>query len=160
MTARVTALTTCALGAFLMLRRPVKYPLKDKVVVITGGSRGLGLALAREFARHQARPALLARDPDELERAARDVQGLGANVRTWACNVQDERDVAQTISAIEQGYGQIDVLVNNAGVMLVAPLEAMEKEDFERTWQFIFGGRTVSRWQRCRCSSALPRAGL
>jgi NAD(P)-dependent dehydrogenase (short-subunit alcohol dehydrogenase family) len=140
MNASVAAVTACALSAFLLLRRPVKYALKDKVVVITGGSRGLGLALAREFARHQARLALLARDPDELERAARDLQGLGANARTWICDVQDEPDVAQSISAIGQEYGRVDILVNNAGVMLVAPLEAMEKEDFEQALAVHFWG--------------------
>jgi NAD(P)-dependent dehydrogenase (short-subunit alcohol dehydrogenase family) len=135
----VAVLTACALSAFLLRRRP-SYSFKDKVVVITGGSRGLGLALAREFALQQARLALLARDSDELERAASDVQGLGANVKTWVCDVQDEGEIERTISAIGEAYGRVDVLVNNAGVMLVAPLEAMEKEDFERAMAVHFWG--------------------
>jgi hypothetical protein len=60
---RDAILVTSGLGALLWLRRPSHYSFKDKVVVITGGSRGLGLALAREFARHEAKLALLARDP-------------------------------------------------------------------------------------------------
>ena len=69
-------LAACGLAGLLLLRRPVNYSLADKVVVITGGSRGLGLALAREFSRHGAKVALLARDREELERAATDLRSL------------------------------------------------------------------------------------
>lgn len=140
MKAQVAAVTACAVGAFLLSRRPMKYVLKNRVVVISGGSRGLGLALAREFAGHQARLALLARDVDELERAVRDLESRGANVTRWVCDVKDESDVARTISAIGKEYGRIDVLVNNAGIMLVAPLDAMEKEDFEQALSVHFWG--------------------
>ena len=89
------------------------------------------MALAREFARNRAKVALLARDRDELERAAADLHASGAEVTTWTCDVQRDRDVKETISAIGREYGRIDVLVNNAGIMLVAPLELMVKADFE-----------------------------
>jgi NAD(P)-dependent dehydrogenase (short-subunit alcohol dehydrogenase family) len=128
----------CAMTGFLLLRRPASYSLLDKVVVITGGSRGLGLALAREFARNRAKLALLARDREELERAATDLRSLGAEVTTWTCDVQREQDVAETISAIGGEYGHIDVLVNNAGIMLVAPLDLMVKEDFEEAMNVHF----------------------
>jgi NAD(P)-dependent dehydrogenase (short-subunit alcohol dehydrogenase family) len=135
---RDAILVTSGLGALLWLRRPSHYSFKDKVVVITGGSRGLGLALAREFARHEAKLALLARDPDELERAATDLRATGAIVNTWTADVREEQDIARSVSAIAQEYGRIDVLINNAGVILVAPLEAMTDEDFEEAMAVHF----------------------
>jgi len=107
-------------------------------VVISGGSRGLGLALAREFARNGAHLALLARDRNELERAAADLLHFNAPVSTWPCDVKEPHEVEQTISAIAEKHARIDVLVNNAGVMLVAPLDAMVKGDFEEAMQIHF----------------------
>jgi NAD(P)-dependent dehydrogenase (short-subunit alcohol dehydrogenase family) len=131
-------LAACGLAGLLLLRRPVNYSLADKVVVITGGSRGLGLAMAREFSRNRAKVALLARDGLELERAATDLRSSGAEVTTWTCDVQRNQDVKKTISAIGQEYGRIDVLVNNAGIMLVAPLDLMVKADFEEAMDMHF----------------------
>jgi len=93
-------LAVCGLAGLFLLRRPVNYSLLDKVVVITGGSRGLGLALAREFSRHRAKVALLARDHEELQRAAADLLTSGTEVTTWRCDVQRDQDVEETISAI------------------------------------------------------------
>ena len=131
-------LAVCGLAGLFLLRRPVNYSLLDKVVVITGGSRGLGLALAREFSRHRAKVALLARDREELQRAAADLLTSGTEVTTWRCDVQRDQDVEETISAIGSQYGRIDVLVNNAGIMLVAPLDLMVKEDFEEAMNIHF----------------------
>ena len=63
----------CALIGLLLLRLPARYSFRNKLVVITGGSRGLGLAMAREFARDGAQLALLARDGEELHRAAAEL---------------------------------------------------------------------------------------
>ena len=128
----------CALIVILLLRLPTRYSLRKKIIVITGGSRGLGLAMAREFARDGAQLALLARDGEELHRAAADLRRLNAHVSTWPCDVREAREVERTISAIAEKYGRIDILVNNAGIMLVAPLEAMAKEDFEEAMQVHF----------------------
>ena len=98
-------------------------------MVISGGSRGLGLALAREFARHGAHIALLARDKEELERAEADLLRFNVPVSTWPCDVKEPREAEHTISAIAEKHARIDVLVNNAGVMLVAPLNAMVKSE-------------------------------
>ena len=130
--------TGCALAGILLLRLRARYPLRNKVVVITGGSRGLGLAMAREFARHGAHLALLARDGEELQRAVADLLPFRAQVSTWPCDLRESQEVERTISSIAEKYGCIDVLVNNAGIMLVAPLEAMAKEDFEEAMQVHF----------------------
>jgi NAD(P)-dependent dehydrogenase (short-subunit alcohol dehydrogenase family) len=127
-----------AAAAVLLLRRPTPYPLRDKVVVITGGSRGLGLALAREFGRQGAKLALIARDEKELERAASDLHNLGAQATTWPCDLQRTEEIERVISGIASKFGRINVLVNNAGIMLVAPLELQEREDFEETMALHF----------------------
>jgi NAD(P)-dependent dehydrogenase (short-subunit alcohol dehydrogenase family) len=118
--------------------RPARYSLRKKIVVISGGSRGLGLAMAREFARHGAEPALLARNTEELGRAAADLLHFNARVSTWPCDVREPREVEHTISAIAEKCARIDVLVNNAGIMLIAPLDAMAKADFEEAMQIHF----------------------
>ena len=127
-----------ALAGTLLLRRPDRYSLKNKTVVITGGSRGLGLAMAREFASEGAQLALLARDGEELQRAAADLLRFEAKISTWICDVKDLPQVERTISSIADKYGRIDVLVNNAGIMLVAPLELMSKADFEEAMEVHF----------------------
>ena len=94
--------------------------------------------MAREFARHGAHLALLARDGEELQRAVADLLPFRAQVSTWPCDLRESQEVERTISSIAEKYGRIDVLVNNAGIMLVAPLEAMAKEDFEEAMQVHF----------------------
>ncbi len=129
----------CALaGTLLLRRRPDRYSLKNKTVVITGGSRGLGLAMAREFAREGAQLALLARDAEELRRAAADLLRFEAKVSTWICDVKDSPQVERTISSIADRYERIDVVVNNAGIMLVAPLELLSEADFDEAMQVHF----------------------
>lgn len=101
-----------------------------KTAVITGGSRGLGLAIARELAKDGAHLELLARDAEELERAAASLRAKGATVGTWTCDLRDADQIKTTIAAIADQRGRIDLLVNNAGIILVAPLENMRVEDF------------------------------
>src|SRR5690606_15282231 len=85
------------IGAALALRmaRKQRAYFEDASVVITGGSRGLGLELARQFARHGARLTLLARDEDELRRAAQSLLAIGADVRVFPCDVRDPQQVHQ-----------------------------------------------------------------
>jgi len=112
----------------------------DKVVVITGGSRGLGLVMARRLAREGARLALIARDEDELSRARVDLESRGAQVMTVRCDVRDNGDVEQAVEAILAQLGGIDVLINNAGVIQVGPMEVMTPEDYEEAMRTHFWG--------------------
>jgi len=115
-----------------------EYDLRDKTVLITGGSRGLGLVMAREFARHGARLALCARDEEELERARLDLEKFGVEVMVVRCDVRNRQEVTDMVAAINARFGNVDVLVNNAGVIQVGPLEVMTEEDFEQAMQAHF----------------------
>jgi short-subunit dehydrogenase len=120
--------------------RLVEYDLKDKTVLITGGSRGLGLVMAREFSREGSRLVLCARDAQELEQARLDVESLGAEVMVVPCDITNQQDVKSMIAAVYTRFGAVDVLVNNAGVIQVGPLEVMTHEDFELAMQAHFWG--------------------
>jgi NAD(P)-dependent dehydrogenase (short-subunit alcohol dehydrogenase family) len=123
-----------------LYRRSKEYDLKGKCVLVTGGSRGLGLVLAREFADEGARVAICARDNQELERASRDLEARGAEVFAFPCDVTDRAQVAELIEVVTRRFGRIDVLVNNAGVIQVGPLEVMTLEDFEQAMAIHFWG--------------------
>ena len=137
---KIAALAGGALLAKSTIDRLREYNLQNKTVLITGGSRGLGLVLAREFAREGARLVLCARDEQELEYARMDLGELGAEVMIVKCDVRNKQDVADMIAAVESRFGGVDVLVNNAGVIQVGPIEVMTHEDFERAMQTHFWG--------------------
>jgi NAD(P)-dependent dehydrogenase (short-subunit alcohol dehydrogenase family) len=130
---------TFALGAYLM-RKAATISLHHKVVVITGGSRGLGLALAREFGRQGARLALLARHADELDRVRDELSVAGVEVLTLVCDVRDSTAVQHSIEQIIAHYGQLDVLINAAGVIQVSPFEHATVSDFEEAMAIHFWG--------------------
>ncbi len=122
-------------GLFLAaraIRRQMRwYELHGKTVLITGGSRGLGLALGREFVSQGARVAICARDVEELERAGSDLVRPGKPVLALPCDISRVREVGRMVEAVRDHFGPIDVLVNNAGVIEVGPVEEMTLKDFE-----------------------------
>lgn len=128
------------LAARALARRRSGYDLRGKTVLITGGSRGLGLVMAREFASEGAQLAICARDEAELERARADLNKLGARVIAVPCDVTERAQVNEMVSIVRDHYGQIDVLVNNAGVIQVGPLEVMTLEDYEEAMKVHFWG--------------------
>lgn len=109
-------------------RRLRRIDLRGKSVVIAGGSRGLGLELARVFAGDGARLTLLARDADALDRAGNEL--AGADVIAVVCDVRDPHSVADSVRRIERERGGVDVLVNVAGIIDVAPFEHLDDHDF------------------------------
>ena len=113
----------------------------DRVVVITGGSRGLGLVLARRLVDEGAHVVLLARDTSELARARADLEARGQGaVTTFRCDVRRRGEVRATVDAILGQLRRVDVLINNAGVIQVGPLENMTEEDFENAMATHFWG--------------------
>ncbi len=129
--APLAAGTGAALAIRVAAERQREVSFAGAAVVIAGGSRGLGLALARAFARAGARLALLATDPFELGRAEAELRAAGAEVYAIPCDVRDEAAVTAAIDQIARRLGRIDVLVNNAGVIQVGPLEHMTIADFQ-----------------------------
>ena len=126
--------------AWLILRlsRTQRFPLSKKVALITGGSRGLGLVLARQICAEGGKVALLARDNDELIRAKTDLTGRGGRVLTLQCDLLDSGQIQSAIRQTIDRFGKIDILVNNAGIIEVGPLEHMTREDFERSMAVHF----------------------
>ena len=128
------------LAARAFFRNRNAYDFRGKTVLITGGSRGLGLVLAREFAAAGANVAICARDNEELERARQDLAARGANVYAFPCDVTDRAQVREMVDVVTRHFGRVDVLVNNAGVIQVGPLEVMTLEDFEQAMAVHFWG--------------------
>jgi short-subunit dehydrogenase len=117
------------------VRRTKRFDLRGRVALVTGGSRGLGLVLARTLSKRGARVIILARERDELERARtrlRSDRSLNAEVLTIECDVSDRDGVRDAVKRAEAWHGRIDVLVNVAGVIMVGPLDADEDTAFER----------------------------
>lgn len=126
------------LAARAFFRQRNAYDFRGKTVLITGGSRGLGLVLAREFAEEGANVAICARDNEELERARRDLAARGANAYAFPCDVTDRAQVEELVEVVERHFGGIDVLVNNAGTIQVGPVEVMTLEDYEQAMNVHF----------------------
>src|SRR3954453_12110315 len=106
----VAAGVGAAVAAGALLRKE-DASLRGEVVLITGGSRGLGLSLAREFAKRGCRIAICARDAGELENSRRDLEGRGAEVLTIECDVGDQQQVERMTARALAHYGRVDILV-------------------------------------------------
>lgn len=121
------------------LRRRLAFDPRGKSVLITGGSRGLGLILGRELIAAGARVAICARDPVELERARAELSERGT-VIALPCDVTDREQVSTMVRRAEAELGPIDVLINNAGVIEVGPIEVMTEDDYEEAMRTHFWG--------------------
>jgi short-subunit dehydrogenase len=100
--------------------------MKDKVVVITGASKGIGAELARQLAAKGSKLVLAARSEKELEEVAADCKKAGASVVTVKADVTSERDCQAIIAGAMVAYGRLDALVNNAGATMWARFEDIE----------------------------------
>lgn len=114
--------------------------LKGKVVLVTGGSRGLGFLLAREFAREGCKVAICARDEDELSKAAMKLRRRGAPIFALPCDVTKPAEVSQLVESVRHHFGRIDILVNNAGVIQVMPLEQTREVHYREAMEVMFWG--------------------
>jgi NAD(P)-dependent dehydrogenase (short-subunit alcohol dehydrogenase family) len=163
MNARLAASALAAgasLCALALRRRKPPYNFADRCVLITGGSRGLGLLLARRFAAEGARLAIVARDRADQERAAEDLRERGARVLALTCDVRAREQVEDTVRQVEQRLGPVDVLVNNAGVIQAGPFEHMSVADFEASlathlWGPLYGMLAVLPGMRRRRSGRI-----
>ncbi|MGZ6142294.1 MAG: SDR family NAD(P)-dependent oxidoreductase, partial [Myxococcales bacterium] len=131
-----------AAGVAFGLRRTLAYVwFEGKVVLITGGSRGLGLVLARELAARGAKLAICARDGAELERARAELAVRGAEVLAVECDVSLPAQAQSLVEQTLHRFGRLDVLINNAGIIQVAPLESMGLRDFREAMENNYFGQ-------------------
>jgi NAD(P)-dependent dehydrogenase (short-subunit alcohol dehydrogenase family) len=136
-----TALSAAAvIAARRLLSATVRreLDLRDKVVLITGGSRGLGLALAREFGTQGSRIAVCARDSNELNEACMRLGKQGIDATPFTCDISDHSEVQLLVERVIHQFGRIDILINNAGFIKVGPLDSFTDADFEYAMKVMF----------------------
>jgi 3-oxoacyl-[acyl-carrier protein] reductase len=117
-----------------------RFELAGKVVLVTGGSRGLGLAICRELVRRGAKVVLCARQLPELAEARRELEAAGGQVLALPCDVTDAEQVALMIADVRRSFGPIEAVVLNAGIIRVGPIESMTRADFEEVMAVNFWG--------------------
>jgi short-subunit dehydrogenase len=126
------------LVARALIRHRRAYRLGGKSVLITGGSRGLGLLLAHEFAYRGARVAIVARDREELDRAADQLRRYNVEVLTIEADVTQREEAESAVQKVQRDFRRIDVLVNNAGTISVGPLEVTDIGDYRDSLNIHF----------------------
>jgi short-subunit dehydrogenase len=116
--------------AYRVYQASKAYSFAGKTVFITGGTRGLGLVMARRLAREGANLAVCARDLEEVRRAEDDLTRHGTRVVARTCDLRYRDHVRKFLDEVRQRLGPIDVLINNAGIISVGPVETMTLADF------------------------------
>src|SRR6267142_2398025 len=107
--------------------------IKDKIVVITGASSGLGEATARRLSAAGAKIVLGARRTKHLDALAGELTGNGGSAIAITTDVTDREQVKALVDAAVRTYGRVDVMINNAGLMPQSPLERLKIEEWDRT---------------------------
>jgi len=123
-----------------LARRRRRADLRGGVALVVGGSRGLGLAIARELAAAGCRLVIAARDERRLADAQRDLERRGAEVLAHRCDVGDPSEIEAVVAAARARFGTIDILVNVAGLIQVGPAESMTLDDFRHAMAVNFWG--------------------
>lgn len=126
---------------FLLLdrwSRERSYDLSGKTILITGGSRGLGLVMARQLLDAGARVAICARDEAELQRAHTELQQRDGEIYALTCDVTNQTQVEQMIQQVKDRFGTIDILINNAGTDIVGPVENLTMQDYDDLMKLHF----------------------
>src|SRR4051794_29357 len=121
---------TFAAASVLAARRS-RDDIRGEVAIVTGASRGLGLLLARELARHGCPLVICARDAAALERAAAGLRSEGAEVTAIACDVTGESAPRRLLETAIERYGRVDIVVSNAGIIQVGPVMDAQVSHFE-----------------------------
>jgi NAD(P)-dependent dehydrogenase (short-subunit alcohol dehydrogenase family) len=124
------------------LRRSPQTPLRGRVAVVCGGSRGLGRALARELLREGASVAICGRDAHSLEATREWLQSSGGAVFAEVCDLRSEEQTLELFRDVERELGPVDIVVANAAEILVAPIETLSPADFDSAMREIFGTAT------------------
>jgi NAD(P)-dependent dehydrogenase (short-subunit alcohol dehydrogenase family) len=130
-----------------------KARFEDKVVVVTGGAKGIGRACALRFAREGARVAVIDILADQAGATARDILALGQDALALHCNVRDESQLSDAVDRVMDAWGRIDVWVNGAGVYTGSPLVDVPLED----WNHTVGTNLTGVFLACRAVAPIMR---
>jgi NAD(P)-dependent dehydrogenase (short-subunit alcohol dehydrogenase family) len=106
----------------------------DRVAIVTGGSRGIGRAIAVALAGEGAAVVLAARSPAKLEETAELVRRAGGRAEPVVTELTDEASICNLVQTTQETFGRLDILINNAGVTHSAPLAETRTEDWDRCW--------------------------
>ncbi|MBI2014894.1 MAG: 3-oxoacyl-[acyl-carrier-protein] reductase [Candidatus Rokubacteria bacterium] len=117
-----------------------KAPLDGRVAVVTGGTRGIGAAIATSLAEDGAAVVVSGRDADRLGRVAKDLEGQGRAVLAVAADAAKREDCDRLVDAAKERFGRIDILVNNAGITRDGLLVRMKDEDWDRVMEVNLRG--------------------
>lgn len=139
-----------AVGGWLWRQRQRRFDWQDRVALIAGGSRGLGLLLARRLGRRGAKVVLAARDGAELERARQSLVEEGIDAHLVVADVAVEAQAREMVEEAVQRHGHLDVLINAASIIQVGPLEAWSLDDLRAALDVNFWGTVHA------CLAALP----
>jgi len=132
------AVAGLAFAGQAVYRELTKFKIENSVILVTGGSRGLGLVLCRQLAARGAKLAICARSTDQINNAVREMREKGAAIIGVTADLRDLSQAQKAVSEVISHYGRLDVLINNAGIVQVGPMETMNIEDFENTMQTNF----------------------
>jgi 3-oxoacyl-[acyl-carrier protein] reductase len=110
-------------------------PLGGKIAIVTGGSRGIGAAIAALLAEHGAAVVVSGRDADRLQRAVQELEQRGATVHGVAADAARREDEDRLVEATKERFGRVDILVNNAGITRDGLLIRMKDEDWDRVME-------------------------
>ena len=115
--------------------------LSNKVAIVTGGSQGIGRAIAESLVTAGAGVAITARNDDEIGSTVTELKKLGAGTAAgYVCDVRDYEQVKSVVAEVAKEFGGLDILINNAGVGIFAPVESMSVEDFRAVLETnVFG---------------------
>jgi len=122
-----------------MRRRPEGF-FAGKLIVITGGTSGIGFALAEELIRHNAQVIVLADKPDSVSRTLAQLEGIGRSIHGYVCDIGVPGSVTETCARIFEGHGVPDILINNAGFAIYRTFEQEDPAEVERLMSVNFAG--------------------
>ena len=130
--------------------------LEGKSTIVTGGSSGIGLAIAQTFAREGADVLITGRNPQKLEAAVEEIraQAVGGKILGYACNVASTEDCTKVFDLVKKEFGKLDVLVNNAGISEHWMIEAIPDEVLDEHIAVNFRGAFI--YERAALQMMLP----
>jgi NAD(P)-dependent dehydrogenase (short-subunit alcohol dehydrogenase family) len=135
------ALAVAGVSWAALSRARRRLDLRGRVAIVTGGARGLGLAITRALVQQGCRVAICGRDGDTVRRCVEQLRAEGFTVEGQSCDVSDPAQVNAFVREVTERYGVIDILVNNAGQCYVGPASELDALDMQRALQNVFWGQ-------------------